>query len=71
MTRHELMCRMSGWELAAWQALFTIRNEEAQEARDRAESPDGEVIYYGRERDEPPVEDEDEGDALTTDGDDL
>jgi hypothetical protein len=60
MTRHELMCRMSGWEQTAWQALFALKAEEEQAARDQAESPDGEVIHHGR--DIPGLDDDDDED---------
>jgi len=68
MTRHELMTRMSGWEMSCWAALFNVKAEEKEHAQHMAESGDGVVIYDGFDRDEP--EDYDDEDAdLIPDGD--
>lgn len=70
MTRHELMERMSGHELAAWIALERVRAKEEMDAeerrRDIAESGDGKVIVSGRDPDaddDDPEEEEDDGEA--------
>lgn len=52
MTRHELMCRMSGRELTAWHALFRIKAKEDEHRRHVAESGDGIVHISGRDDDE-------------------
>jgi hypothetical protein len=49
MLRAELMARTSSRELSEWMALARVRHQEDEEARDRAESPDGQVFYHGRE----------------------
>jgi hypothetical protein len=69
MTRHELMCRMSGREFMAWLALEKIHADEQEHARNVAESGDGVVVYHGRPEDDDD-EDDDDGpeDEDVTDG---
>lgn len=47
MTRDELLARMTSQELSAWWALFTVHQQEAEDARHFAESGDGHVFKYG------------------------
>jgi hypothetical protein len=61
MTRGELIARMPSSELSAWWALFAVQEEEAQYARDVAESGDGVVMVYGN-TDHDDEDGEDEGD---------
>jgi hypothetical protein len=61
MVRGEMLARMSSLELSHWLALARVQHEEFEEAHDRAESPDGQVVYHGRED----TSEDDEG----TDGD--
>lgn len=49
MTRGELLSRMSSIELSSWWALFQIRAEEHQRAKDLADSGDGQVIVHGKD----------------------
>lgn len=51
MLRAELMAQVTSLELSKWMALARVQHDEAEEARDAAESPDGIVHYYGRETD--------------------
>lgn len=62
MTRAEMLDRISSAELSGWWALYQAEHEEAEEARLRASSPDGEVFIYGRDDDE---DSEDDGDDLS------
>jgi hypothetical protein len=62
MIRAELLQRISSLELSKWMALQRVRKQEEDDERDQAESGDGIVHRYGRDR-----EDDDE----LTDGDDL
>lgn len=56
---------MTSRELTGWWALFLVHDEEAQEARDRAESGDGQVYVYGKDDDE---DDGDDGDGAGHEG---
>lgn len=62
MTRFELMQRISSLEFSAWIALQNVRADEAQYARDLAESGDGIVTgdptLVDDEDDELPLEDQ-------------
>jgi len=60
MVRAEMLARMTSQELTAWMALLTVQDEEAELARLRASSNDGQVIITGRDDDE---DDEDDGPA--------
>jgi len=56
---------MSGRELTGWIALEQLHAEEAEHARNVAESGDGVVHYHGREEDDDEDEDaEDDEDEL-------
>lgn len=52
--------------MTAWIALFGVKAEEAERARDAAESPDGQVVVHGLERGGD--EDDDEDGHELTDG---
>lgn len=65
MIRDVMIGQMTSLELSRWQALYRVRAEEAQHARDVAESRDGIVIVSGRDDE---IEDDSDTD---TDGDDL
>ena len=71
MTRHELMCRMSGQELQAWVALAVVRSYESdRDAKYRSlqmAHPGEQVVVSGQDPLAPGYDDEDESDELDDD----
>lgn len=61
MTRREMLARMDSRELTEWYALYATRAKEAERARHRAESDDGQVIIYGLDDDDDDVDEESRG----------
>jgi hypothetical protein len=67
MGRAELLARMDSRELTGFAVLLRVQHEEreeaAEEARHRAESKDGEVVYHNRPTDSDDEDPDDDGPA--------